>query len=58
MTTARDGGTSTVALVRTLDDAGWTRAGIHATYGRLDVTGLLRLATDHDEEHIKGLSPG
>ncbi len=47
----------TVALVRMLDDTGWARAGIHATYGRLDVAGLLRLAVDHDEEHLKGLSP-
>ena len=30
-----------------LDDAGWARSGTHATYGRLDVAGLLRIATDH-----------
>jgi hypothetical protein len=47
----------TVALVRMLDDPAWARAGIHATYGRLDVAGLLRLAVDHDEEHLAGLSP-
>lgn len=47
----------TVALVRMLDDPGWARAGIHATYGRIDVARLLRLAVDHDEEHLKGLSP-
>lgn len=46
----------TVALVRMLDDPGWARAGIHATFGRLDVAGLLRLALDHDEEHLRGLS--
>ena len=46
----------TVALVRMLDDPGWARAGIHATYGRLDVAGLLRLVVDHDEEHLQGLS--
>ena len=41
----------TVATVRALDDAGWARHGTHATYGVLDVAGLLRLAIDHDEGH-------
>ena len=45
----------TVATIRALDDDGWQRYGKHATYGRLDVNGLLRLATDHDEEHLRGL---
>jgi hypothetical protein len=45
---------ATVEAVRALDDAGWARAGIHETYGRLDVAGLLRLAIDHDEEHLAG----
>jgi len=49
----------TVATVRALDEAGWARSGTHATYGRLDVAGLLQLAIDHDEEHIRGLAgPG
>jgi hypothetical protein len=48
---------STVEFVRILDDAGWARAGMHATHGRLDVAGLLRLAIDHDEEHLSGLRP-
>ncbi len=39
-----------------LDDDGWAREGIHETYGRLDVAGLLRLAIDHDEEHLAGLA--
>ena len=38
-----------------LDDAGWARHGTHATYGRLDVDGLLGLAVDHDAEHLRGL---
>jgi hypothetical protein len=38
-----------------LDERGWERAGIHDTYGRLDVAGLLRLAIGHDEEHLAGL---
>jgi len=48
----------TVATVRALDDAGWTRFGTHETYGRLDVAGLLRLAIDHDEEHAASLTTG
>ena len=50
----------TVATVKALDGGGWARAGIHATYGRLDVSGLLRLAIDHDEDHLRGLesTPG
>lgn len=47
---------TTVRLVRALDDDGWARHGTHATYGRLDVDGLLRLASDHDAEHLHSLS--
>ena len=46
---------STVDFLGMFDDAAWARTGVHATYGRLDVAGLLRLAIDHDEEHIAGL---
>ena len=46
----------TVAIVRALDEAGWERCGTHETYGRLDVAGLLRLATDHDSEHLASLT--
>jgi len=49
---------TTVATVRALDEAGWARFGTHATYGRLDVEGLLALAIHHDEEHLAGLGPG
>ena len=45
----------TVATVRALDEDGWRRAGKHATYGKLDVSGLLKLATDHDADHLQGL---
>ncbi len=45
----------TVARVAVLDEAGWERAGIHATYGRLDVAGLLGVVVDHDDEHLAGL---
>jgi hypothetical protein len=47
----------TVEIVRALDDAGWTRSGTHAVYGRLDVAGLLGVAIDHDEEHLRGVAP-
>ena len=45
-----------VATVRALDEAGWARFGTHETYGRLDVAGLIRLALDHDGEHLAGLA--
>jgi hypothetical protein len=46
---------STLDFLGMFDDAAWTRTGVHETYGRLDVAGLLRLAVDHDEEHLSGL---
>ncbi len=46
---------ATLARVAALDEAGWARAGTHETYGRLDVAGLLRLAHDHDLEHLATL---
>lgn len=46
---------TTVSRVDALDEAGWQRFGTHATYGRLDVAGLLRLAHDHDEEHLAAI---
>ena len=46
----------TVATVKALDEAGWARSGTHATYGVLDVEGLLRLATDHDDDHLGSLA--
>ena len=45
----------TVTTVHALDEAGWGRSGTHGTYGLLDVEGLLRLAIDHDGEHLAGL---
>jgi hypothetical protein len=48
----------TVATVRALDEVGWARFGTHATYGRLDVAGLLERAIDHDEEHLAGIGRG
>jgi hypothetical protein len=47
---------STVDFLGMFDDAGWARSGVHETYGRLDVAGLLRVAIDHDEEHLNSLA--
>jgi hypothetical protein len=43
-------------MVNVLDEAGWARSGQHATFGPLDVAGVLRNAVDHDEEHHRGLA--
>lgn len=45
----------TVAHLDGLDDAGWDRTGTHATFGVLDVAGLMTRAIDHDEEHLASL---
>lgn len=47
----------TVTTIRALDDAGWARFGTHTTYGVLDIAGLLRIAVDHDREHLAGIDP-
>lgn len=47
---------STVDFLGMFDDAGWARSGVHETYGRLDVAGLLRIAIDHDDEHLRSLA--
>lgn len=47
---------ATLARVETLDEAGWARTGVHVAYGRLDVAALLRVAADHDDEHLAGLA--
>jgi len=44
---------STMATLDALDDAGWARTGTHATFGVLDVAGLMDRAIDHDEEHLR-----
>ena len=43
---------ATMAILDGLDEAGWARTGEHATYGVLDVAGLLTRAIDHDDDHI------
>ena len=47
-----------VAILDGFDAAAWARTGVHATYGRLDASGLLRIVTDHDDEHLASLAPG
>lgn len=42
----------TIGILDGLDDAGWSRTGEHATYGVLDVAGLMAKAIDHDDEHL------
>jgi hypothetical protein len=49
------GRVGTIAHVDALDDAGWARTGTHATFGVLDVAGLLEKALDHDEVHLASL---
>ena len=43
----------TVARLDALDKEGWLRQGHHDTFGVLDVAALLRIALDHDEEHVR-----
>ena len=47
---------ATLATLVAMDEASWDRHGIHETFGRLDVAGLVRNAVDHDEEHVRGLA--
>ena len=42
----------TIAILDGFDDEGWTRTGIHATWGEVDVAELMTRAVDHDDEHI------
>jgi hypothetical protein len=48
--------TQTVARIDALDERGWSRRGVHDTYGELDVAALIRIALDHDEEHLSALA--
>jgi hypothetical protein len=47
---------ATIERLARLDDAGWRRTGVHATYGRIDVERLLEIALEHDREHLAGLT--
>jgi hypothetical protein len=50
-----DARAATLERLAALDEAGWARTGLHATFGRLDVAGLMRVAADHDDEHRAAL---
>ena len=45
------------ATIDSLVAIDWLRTGTHATFGTLDVAGLMERAVDHDEEHLAGLRP-
>jgi len=47
---------ATVARLASLDEPGWARSGSHDTFGLLDVEGLVRLAVDHDDEHLRSMT--
>ena len=42
----------TIARLDALDPGGWAHQGRHDTFGVLDVAALLRIALDHDEDHL------
>jgi len=46
----------TLAILNDFDDDGWSRTGIHATWGEVDVATLMGKALDHDDEHIAGFA--
>ena len=48
---------ATLARLDALGPAGWARTGTHDTYGVLDVGGLMTVAADHDDEHLRSLDP-
>jgi hypothetical protein len=47
---------ATLERLTRLDEAGWRRTGVHATYGRIDVSRLIEIAIDHDREHLESLA--
>jgi hypothetical protein len=49
----------TVAILDGFDEPTWSRTGIHATWGEIDVPALMVRAVDHDDEHIASfVEPG
>jgi len=42
----------TVVILDGFDEETWSRTGIHATWGEIDVATLMNKALDHDDEHI------
>jgi len=46
----------TVAILDGFDAKTWSRTGIHAIWGEIDVADLMVRALDHDDEHIASLA--
>jgi hypothetical protein len=46
---------ATVDRLRAMPPEAWRRTGVHATYGRLDIAGLLEVMLEHDEAHLAEL---
>lgn len=44
-------------LVDALPEEKWMLTGTHATEGRITVLDVLRMMSDHDQEHIRELEP-
>jgi hypothetical protein len=47
---------TTITTLSSFDDAAWARTGTHATFGVVDVAGLMTRAVDHDEEHLQSFA--
>lgn len=47
---------ATCAYLRELDDADWTRRGVHREFGEVDVAGLMQNALEHDEQFLANLT--
>ena len=45
----------TVAILDGFDEETWSRTGVHATWGEIDVAALMVRALDHDDEHVASL---
>ncbi len=48
---------ATLARLDALGPDGWARTGTHDTFGVLDVAGLMTVAADHDDEHLRSFGP-
>ncbi len=44
-----------IGFVRGLSDEERSRVGVHSKFGELTVDGYLRIALDHDQDHLKSL---
>ncbi len=51
----KDGRRRVIEFARSLWPDRLTRTGQHATFGRITVVDYLRIALDHDREHLKDL---